>query len=148
MPALCSALVLFSNNDKGGVLVHFWMIFVVPRLKTPAVCEECVSAILRDSVLTSLKNRSSVGFLLGLPVDIDSIFINSKVSAVDILLSGLKTQVTLDVLVFVSKPFRRLKSLNYPVNCEKMYDFFSKTAKHTENDEYIYNIKINIYKSK
>lgn len=73
-------LALFSNNDKGGVLVHFWMIFVVPMIKTPAVCEECVSAILRDSVLTSLKNRSSVGFLLGLPVDIDSIFINSKTS--------------------------------------------------------------------
>ena len=55
------------------------MIFVVPRLKTPAVCEECVSAVLRDSVLTSLKNRSSVGFLLGLPVDIDSIYVNSKI---------------------------------------------------------------------
>uniref|UniRef100_A0A8B9K1I4 Transmembrane serine protease 7 n=1 Tax=Astyanax mexicanus TaxID=7994 RepID=A0A8B9K1I4_ASTMX len=66
-----------SNNDKGGVLVHFWMIFIVPRLKTPSVCEECVNAIFRDSVLTSLKNRSSVGFLLGLPVDIDSIFINA-----------------------------------------------------------------------
>ncbi|XP_060756554.1 transmembrane protease serine 7 [Neoarius graeffei] len=65
------------SNDKGGMLVHFWMIFEVPRLKTPAVCEECVSAIFRDSVLTSLKNRSSVGFLLGLPVDIDSIFINN-----------------------------------------------------------------------
>ncbi|XP_066502487.1 transmembrane protease serine 7 [Hoplias malabaricus] len=65
-----------SNSDKGGVLVHFWMIFVVPRLKAPTVCEECVSAILKDSVLTSLKNRSSVGFLLGLPVDIDSILIN------------------------------------------------------------------------
>ncbi|TSK98457.1 Transmembrane protease serine 7 [Bagarius yarrelli] len=77
-----------SNNDKGGVLVHFWMIFVVPRLKTPAVCEECVSTILRDSVLTSLKNRSSVGFLLGLPVDIDSIFINSS-ECVDKLYAGL-----------------------------------------------------------
>lgn len=65
-----------SNNNKGGVLVHFWMVFVVPRLKSPAVCEECVGAIFRDSVHTSLKNRSSVGYLLGLPVDIDSILIN------------------------------------------------------------------------
>lgn len=67
-----------SSNDRGGVLVHFWMIFVVPRLKTPTVCEECVSSILKDCVLTSLKNRSSVGFLLGLPVDIDSILINGR----------------------------------------------------------------------
>lgn len=52
------------------------MVFVVPRLKSPAVCEECVGVILRDSILTSLKNRSSVGYLLGLPVDIDSILIN------------------------------------------------------------------------
>ncbi|XP_034025406.1 transmembrane protease serine 7 isoform X2 [Thalassophryne amazonica] len=66
-----------SNNNKGGVLVHFWMVFVVPRLKSPAMCEECVWAILRDSVYTSLRNRSSVGYLLGLPVDIDSILINA-----------------------------------------------------------------------
>ncbi|XP_036790880.1 transmembrane protease serine 7 [Oncorhynchus mykiss] len=65
------------SDNKGGLLVHFWMVFVVPRLKTPAVCEECVGAILRDSVLTSLRNRSSVGYLLGLPVDIDSILINA-----------------------------------------------------------------------
>ncbi|XP_033842101.2 transmembrane protease serine 7 [Periophthalmus magnuspinnatus] len=66
-----------SNNNKGGVLVHFWMVFVVPRLKTPAVCEECVGAIFRDSVYTSLQNRSSVGYLLSLPVDLDSILINA-----------------------------------------------------------------------
>uniref|UniRef100_A0A4W6DNX0 CUB domain-containing protein n=1 Tax=Lates calcarifer TaxID=8187 RepID=A0A4W6DNX0_LATCA len=53
------------------------MVFVVPRLKSPAVCEECIGAIFRDSVHTSLKNRSSVGYLLGLPVDIDSILINA-----------------------------------------------------------------------
>lgn len=69
-----------SNNNQGGVLVHFWMIFVVPHLKTPSVCEECVSAILRDSVLMSMKNRSSVGFLEGLPVDIDSILVNGNLS--------------------------------------------------------------------
>ncbi|XP_073796774.1 transmembrane protease serine 7 isoform X2 [Danio rerio] len=65
-----------SNNNQGGVLVHFWMVFLVPQLKTPVVCEECVSAILRDSVLMSMKNRSTVGFLQGLPVDIDSILVN------------------------------------------------------------------------
>uniref|UniRef100_A0A8C1BTB8 Transmembrane protease serine 7 n=1 Tax=Cyprinus carpio carpio TaxID=630221 RepID=A0A8C1BTB8_CYPCA len=65
-----------SNNNQGGVLVHFWMIFVVPHLKGPSVCEDCVSAILKDSVHMSLKNRSSVGFLQGLPVDIDSILVN------------------------------------------------------------------------
>ncbi|KAL4001023.1 hypothetical protein ACER0C_006322 [Sarotherodon galilaeus] len=64
-----------SNNNKGGVLVHFWMAFVVPRLKSSEMCEECLAAIFRDSVHTSL-NRSSVGYLLGLPVDIDSILIN------------------------------------------------------------------------
>ncbi|CAB1341008.1 unnamed protein product [Coregonus sp. 'balchen'] len=65
------------SDNKGGLLVHFWMVFVVPSLKTPAVCEECVGAILRDSVLTSLKNRSSIGYLLTLPVDIDSILVNA-----------------------------------------------------------------------
>lgn len=40
------------------------------------MCEECVSVIFRDSVQTSLKNRTSVGYLLNLPVDIDSILIN------------------------------------------------------------------------
>ncbi|XP_034718683.1 uncharacterized protein LOC117938269 [Etheostoma cragini] len=66
-----------SHNNKGGVLVHFWMVFVVPQLKSPAVCEECVGAIFRDSVHISMMNRSSVGYLLGLPVDIDSILINA-----------------------------------------------------------------------
>lgn len=65
-----------SNNNQGGVLVHFWMAFVVPRLKSSVMCEECIAAIFRDSIDTSLKNRSSVGYLLGLPVDIDSILIN------------------------------------------------------------------------
>ncbi|XP_075308316.1 transmembrane protease serine 7 [Odontesthes bonariensis] len=65
-----------SNNNKGGVLVHFWMVFIVPQLRSAAMCEECIEAIFRDSVLTSLKNRSSVGYLLGLPVDMDSILIN------------------------------------------------------------------------
>lgn len=54
--------------------MYFWMVFEVPYLKNPAVCEECVGAIFRDSVYT--QNRSSVGYLLDLPVDIDSILIN------------------------------------------------------------------------
>uniref|UniRef100_A0A8C4ZLC2 Transmembrane protease serine 7 n=1 Tax=Gadus morhua TaxID=8049 RepID=A0A8C4ZLC2_GADMO len=66
-----------SNNNLGGVLVHFWMVFEVPQLKSPAVREEWVGAILRDSVLTSLQNRTSVGYLLDLPVDIESILINA-----------------------------------------------------------------------
>ncbi|XP_029935278.1 transmembrane protease serine 7 [Myripristis murdjan] len=66
-----------SNNSKGGVLVYFWMVFLVPHLKSPAVCEECIEAILRDSVHTSIKNRSSVGYLLDFPVDIDSILVNA-----------------------------------------------------------------------
>ncbi|XP_018616564.2 transmembrane protease serine 7 [Scleropages formosus] len=64
------------SNDKGGLLVHFWLVFVAPQLKSPAVCEECVSSILRDSVHMSIKNHSSIGYLLGLPVDLDSILIN------------------------------------------------------------------------
>ncbi|XP_077591671.1 transmembrane protease serine 7-like [Stigmatopora nigra] len=53
------------------------MVFEVSRLKSAAVCEECVAAILRDSVHTTMKNRSSVGYLLSLPVDIDSILVNA-----------------------------------------------------------------------
>nr|XP_020455605.1 transmembrane protease serine 7 isoform X2 [Monopterus albus] len=71
------AVISDLSNNKGGVLVHFWMVFVVPPLKSPEVCEDCVGAIFRDSILTSLKNRSSVGYLLDLPVDIDSIVINA-----------------------------------------------------------------------
>ncbi|TKS87754.1 Transmembrane protease serine 7 [Collichthys lucidus] len=77
-----------SNNNKGGVLVHFWMVFVVPQLKSPAVCEECVGAIFRNSIHLSMKNRSSVGYLLGLPVDIDSIVINGS-QCVDKLYANL-----------------------------------------------------------
>ncbi|KAL2085199.1 hypothetical protein ACEWY4_018519 [Coilia grayii] len=65
-----------STDARGGVLVHFWVVFVVQHVKSTTVCEDCVGAILRDSVQTSLKNRSSVGLLLGLPVDIDSILVN------------------------------------------------------------------------
>ncbi|XP_069744643.1 transmembrane protease serine 7 isoform X4 [Narcine bancroftii] len=66
-----------SENNNGGVLVHFWIVFMVPYMKTLFVCEDCVSAILKDSIQTSLVNRTSVGYLLGLPVDMDSIIVNA-----------------------------------------------------------------------
>ncbi|CAB1454415.1 unnamed protein product [Pleuronectes platessa] len=71
------AVISDLSNTKDGVLVHFWMVFVVPQLRSAAVCEECVGVIFRDSVHTSLRNRTSVGYLLSLPVDIDSILINA-----------------------------------------------------------------------
>ncbi|XP_034771906.2 transmembrane protease serine 7-like [Acipenser ruthenus] len=67
---------LSSNND-GGLLVHFWMVFVVPKSKSQFVCEDCVGAILKDSIQTSLVNRSSVGYLSDLPVDMDSVIVNA-----------------------------------------------------------------------
>nr|XP_023660688.1 transmembrane protease serine 7-like isoform X2 [Paramormyrops kingsleyae] len=71
-----SAISDLSNTNKGGLLVYFWLVFAAPQQRSLAMCEECVGAVLRDSVLTSLTNRSSIGFLLSLPVDIDSILIN------------------------------------------------------------------------
>ncbi|XP_035268338.1 transmembrane protease serine 7 isoform X2 [Anguilla anguilla] len=71
------AVITDLSSNEGGVLVHFWMVFAVPQLKSTAVCEECVSAIMRNSVLTSLQNRSSIGYLMGLPVDMDTIIINA-----------------------------------------------------------------------
>lgn len=56
--------------------MHFWMVFIVPQLKTTSMREDFIEAILRDSINTNLKNRSSVGFLQELPVDMDSILIN------------------------------------------------------------------------
>ncbi|KAF7668849.1 hypothetical protein LDENG_00279650 [Lucifuga dentata] len=97
-----------SNNNKGGVLVHFWMVFLVPRLKNPSVCEECVGAILRDSVHTSLHNRSSVGSLLGLPVDIDSIFVNA-VQRSDYTSTAAGTQC-------VDKLYANLPEVTVPLN--------------------------------
>ncbi|XP_072567462.1 transmembrane protease serine 7 [Paramormyrops kingsleyae] len=72
-----SAISDLSNTNKGGLLVYFWLVFAAPQQRSLAMCEECVGAVLRDSVLTSLTNRSSIGFLLSLPVDIDSILINA-----------------------------------------------------------------------
>ncbi|KAF3836505.1 hypothetical protein F7725_029063 [Dissostichus mawsoni] len=97
-----------SNTNKGGVLVHFWMVFVVPRLKSPAVCEECVGAIFRDSVHTSMKNRSNVGYLLGLPVDLDSILIN-VVQRSDYSSNGASSQC-------VDKLYASLPGASVPLN--------------------------------
>uniref|UniRef100_A0A8D0B6Z0 Transmembrane protease serine 7 n=1 Tax=Salvator merianae TaxID=96440 RepID=A0A8D0B6Z0_SALMN len=65
-----------SNNNNGGLLVHFWIVFVVPQAKGQVFCEDCVAAILKDSIQTSVTNRTSVGSLQGLAVDMDSIVLS------------------------------------------------------------------------
>lgn len=71
--------------------MHFWMVFIIPQMKTTAMREDFIEAILRDSINTSMKNRSSVGFLHELPVDMDSILINgvSKSHSECLCLDGL-----------------------------------------------------------
>ncbi|XP_057263378.1 transmembrane protease serine 7 isoform X2 [Pezoporus wallicus] len=66
-----------SNNNNGGLLVHFWIVFVVPQAKGQVLCEDCVAAILKDSIQTSIINRTSVGSLQGLAVDMDSIVLSA-----------------------------------------------------------------------
>ncbi|XP_052596767.1 transmembrane protease serine 7 isoform X2 [Peromyscus californicus insignis] len=66
-----------SSNNKGGLLVHFWIVFVMPHAKGHIFCEECVAAILKDSIQTSIINRTSVGSLQGLAVDMDSVVLNA-----------------------------------------------------------------------
>nr|XP_048310313.1 transmembrane protease serine 7 [Myodes glareolus] len=66
-----------SSNNKGGLLVHFWIVFVMPHAKGHFFCEECVAAILKDSIQTSIINRTSVGSLQGLAVDMDSVVLNA-----------------------------------------------------------------------
>ncbi|KAH0624959.1 hypothetical protein JD844_032912 [Phrynosoma platyrhinos] len=65
-----------SNNNNGGLLVHFWIVFVVPQAKGQVFCEDCVAAILKDSIQTSITNRTSIGNLQGLAVDMDSIVLS------------------------------------------------------------------------
>uniref|UniRef100_A0A8C5KC98 Transmembrane protease serine 7 n=1 Tax=Jaculus jaculus TaxID=51337 RepID=A0A8C5KC98_JACJA len=65
-----------SSNNKGGLLVHFWTVFVMPHAKGHIFCEECVAAVLKDSIQTSIVNRTSVGSLQGLAVDMDSVVLN------------------------------------------------------------------------
>ncbi|OWK54008.1 Transmembrane protease serine 7 [Lonchura striata] len=67
-----------SNNNNGGLLVHFWIVFVVPQAKGQVLCEDCVAAILKDSIQTSITNRTSVGSLQGLAVDMDSIVLSGS----------------------------------------------------------------------
>ncbi|XP_077030469.1 transmembrane protease serine 7 isoform X3 [Agelaius phoeniceus] len=66
-----------SNNNNGGLLIHFWIVFVVPQAKGQVLCEDCVAAILKDSIQTSIINRTSVGSLQGLAVDMDSIVLSA-----------------------------------------------------------------------
>lgn len=66
----------YSSNNKGGLLVHFWIVFVMPHAKGHIFCEDCVAAILKDSIQTSIINRTSVGSLQGLAVDMDSVVLN------------------------------------------------------------------------
>lgn len=66
----------YSGNNKGGLLVHFWIVFVMPNAKGHIFCEDCVAAILKDSIQTSIINRTSVGSLQGLAVDMDSVVLN------------------------------------------------------------------------
>ncbi|XP_051782550.1 transmembrane protease serine 7 [Erpetoichthys calabaricus] len=72
-----SVLSDLSSNNDGGILVYIWMIFVVPKAKKQYACEDCVGVILKDSIQTSLVNRTSVGYLYDLPVDFDSIVVNA-----------------------------------------------------------------------
>ncbi|XP_041887458.1 transmembrane protease serine 7 isoform X4 [Corvus kubaryi] len=66
-----------SNNNNGGLLIHFWIVFVVPQAKGQVLCEDCVAAVLKDSIQTSIINRTSVGSLQGLAVDMDSIVLSA-----------------------------------------------------------------------
>ncbi|XP_069059571.1 transmembrane protease serine 7 [Pleurodeles waltl] len=66
-----------SNNNNGGLLVHFWLQFVVPHTEGQVFCEDCIGAILKDSIQTSILNRTSIGTLQSLAVDIDSVVLNA-----------------------------------------------------------------------
>ncbi|KAB1283085.1 Transmembrane protease serine 7, partial [Camelus dromedarius] len=70
------SVVAEVSNNKGGLLVHFWLVFVMPNAKGHVFCEDCVAAILKDSIQTSIINRTSVGSLQGLAVDMDSVVLN------------------------------------------------------------------------
>ncbi|PNJ64109.1 TMPRSS7 isoform 1 [Pongo abelii] len=70
------SVVADVSNNKGGLLVHFWIVFVMQRANGHIFCEDCVAAILKDSIQTSIINRTSVGSLQGLAVDMDSVVLN------------------------------------------------------------------------
>ncbi|XP_034269275.1 transmembrane protease serine 7 isoform X2 [Pantherophis guttatus] len=87
-----------SNNNNGGLLVHFWIVFVVPQAKGQIFCEDCVAAILRNSIHTSITNRTSVGSLQGLAVDMDSIVLNGANCIYDLHADVLHQHFPLDFL--------------------------------------------------
>uniref|UniRef100_A0A8D0G9F5 Transmembrane serine protease 7 n=1 Tax=Sphenodon punctatus TaxID=8508 RepID=A0A8D0G9F5_SPHPU len=87
----------FSNNNNGGLLVHFWIVFVVPQAKGQVFCEDCVAAILKDSIQTSITNRTSVGSLQGLAVDMDSIVLSGTNCIYDLYADQLHQQFPLDI---------------------------------------------------
>ncbi|XP_069492345.1 transmembrane protease serine 7 [Ambystoma mexicanum] len=66
-----------SNNNNGGLLVHFWILFVVPHAVNQPFCEDCIGATLKDSIQTSILNRTSIGTLQSLAVDMDSVVLNA-----------------------------------------------------------------------
>ncbi|KYO22481.1 transmembrane protease serine 7 isoform D [Alligator mississippiensis] len=86
-----------SNNNNGGLLVHFWIVFVVPPAKGQVFCEDCVAAILKDSIQTSIVNRTSVGSLQGLAVDMDSIVLSGSSCIYDLYADHLHQQFPLDI---------------------------------------------------
>ncbi|KAJ7424314.1 hypothetical protein WISP_29263 [Willisornis vidua] len=86
-----------SNNNNGGLLIHFWIVFVVPQAKGHVLCEDCVAAILKDSIQTSIINRTSVGSLQGLAVDMDSIVLSGKNCMYDLYGDRLHEHFPLDM---------------------------------------------------
>ncbi|RMC11967.1 hypothetical protein DUI87_11099 [Hirundo rustica rustica] len=85
-----------SNNNNGGLLIHFWIVFVVPQAKGQVLCEDCVAAILKDSIQTSIINRTSVGSLQGLAVDMDSIVLSGTNCVYDLYADRLHEHFPLD----------------------------------------------------
>ncbi|MBZ3875197.1 Transmembrane protease serine 7 [Sciurus carolinensis] len=86
-----------SSNNKGGLLVHFWVVFVMPHAKGHIFCEDCVAAILKDSIQTSIINRTSVGILQGLAVDMDSVVLNDKGCSQDLYADHLSLRYPLEI---------------------------------------------------
>ncbi|KAJ6662723.1 hypothetical protein lerEdw1_011363, partial [Lerista edwardsae] len=88
-----------SNNNNGGLLVHFWIVFVVPQAKSQVFCEDCVAAILKNSIQTSTTNRTSVGSLQGLAVDMDSIVLSGTNCIYDLHGDRLHQHFPLDISI-------------------------------------------------
>nr|XP_005902294.1 PREDICTED: transmembrane protease serine 7 [Bos mutus] len=91
------SVVADVSNNKGGLLVHFWLVFVMPHAKGHIFCEDCVAAILKDSIQTSIINRTSVGSLQGLAVDMDSVVLNDKGCSQDFYADHLSLRYPLEI---------------------------------------------------